>query len=446
MPASVVGAALVAATAAVFLRSLRAARTDVRETLLFANNAATQQSKGFCKGDFILHDPSTGERSSMESITFSLQFELAGPTDDATLAAEGFKTFQSSTKLWARQLSATDVTNFFPRGRYTSSTGVPVAVKEGDYLTVPFPSGGELQVVSKTAFSQKYKSAFDAERGQASLAEYIPTQGDVLRQWERKLQNEGLVYIQTVKMHAKRTALGDSQGEDPNEHDSFILCDNMGNRSRLRSSDFHARYQTARPLPAIDTSLGAEGFQLFSPTPKVWAHELSTQDVETHFRRGCFYDKYGETVLVCATDILVIPFPSGQEVDVVKKMLFGTMYKLHLSKDYVPSHAAALAHWEGVIRGEDKVFCETTTVIAKVALHDEDQPLPVEGETVQPNELSIELTSIASLAAIAEGGRDDDEIYDPAEQNLVGGVDPQQSCFGVEVLCVPQDEASLPTK
>ena len=52
--------------------------------------------------------------------------------------------------------------------------------------------------------------------------------------------------------------------------------------------------------------------------------------------------------------------------------------------------------------------CETTTVIAKVALHDEDQPLPVERETVQPNELSIELSSTASLAAIAKGGRDDD--------------------------------------
>ena len=52
--------------------------------------------------------------------------------------------------------------------------------------------------------------------------------------------------------------------------------------------------------------------------------------------------------------------------------------------------------------------CETTTVIAKVALHDEDQPLPVDGETVQPNELSIELTSTASSAAIADGGRDDD--------------------------------------
>ena len=90
--------------------------------------------------------------------------------------------------------------------------------------------------------------------------------------------------------------------------------------------DFMSRYDCTQPRSAHDPGLAEEGFQLYQPKGKVWAHKLTAAEVEAHFPAGRFMGKWGGAIAVQATDMLAMPYPNGGEIYVIKHALFCNTY------------------------------------------------------------------------------------------------------------------------
>ena len=129
---------------------------------------------------------------------------------------------------------------------------------------------------------------------EAEIVEVVPSQAQVVAYWEPTLCERGQVYCKITGMHAKLAddaALKASLGEGYEAGD-YIVVGSTGNQYPMKALAFAARYMQSHPEAATDPALAAEGFRLFRPKGKIWALELSDEEVESFFPSGQFMGKW----------------------------------------------------------------------------------------------------------------------------------------------------------
>ena len=165
----------------------------------------------------------------------------------------------------------------------------------------------------------------------------IPSQEQAFSRWGARVEQEGLIYYKTAKVHA-RVAMNEGvcetivngvvEKKTPYRQGDFIMVGSRGSRGRypMKAMDFAARYAFGLPEPAELPDLAEEGFQLYSPSGRVFALQISTDEVASHFPKGAFVGSWGGRVTVEANDWLVVPYPAANEVYVIRQKLFPTTY------------------------------------------------------------------------------------------------------------------------
>ena len=325
-----------------------------------------ETEKPYEKGDFILHG-TQGERYTMSALDFSMRYERDRPmvSEDAALHAEGFAAYLAKGKIWGREISSEEVTVYFPSGQFIAAWGSPMVVEGGDFLAMPYPAGGEIYRIKRSAFESTYALH--------TLHDYVPSQGEVIATWEEDIQQEGNIYSKFAMMHAKvateagvlETVIeGFSETSRNYRKGDFILHGTKGERYSMGALDFSVRYERALPEPATDPQLAEEGFMLYRPTGKVWAIELTVEDIKEHFPSGKFMAKWGSPMMVEAGDILVMPFPMGGELYSVRKAAFVSTYA---PADFVPSQVDTLSEWGPTLQRNANVYCKTAKIFARIA-------------------------------------------------------------------------------
>ena len=99
-----------------------------------------------------------GERYAIPNELFESRYETAAaaPARTAELAAEGFELFKPTGRVWALELAPSARAAELPAGAFVARWGEPMAVRAGDFLAAPFPSGGELYRIDRGAFEHTY--------------------------------------------------------------------------------------------------------------------------------------------------------------------------------------------------------------------------------------------------------------------------------------------------
>ena len=162
-------------------------------------------------------------------------------------------------------------------------------------------------------------------------------QSKALAKCKKILRGEGRVYRKVEKTHARvlqEDQLFSMDGGEEGEtletefaKGDYVLIGSRGDRYPMTRSDFAAWYDIVTPGAAESAELTAEGFRLFAPKGKVWAHELTPAERSSHFPDGTFVGSWGGKKAVAATDILVMSYPQGDEVDSIPKELFTQSYE-----------------------------------------------------------------------------------------------------------------------
>ena len=111
-------------------------------------------------GDMIMCGPE-GERYTMKASEFAVRYDRSCPTPavDPVLADEGFQLYQSTNRIWALEITASQVATYFPEGQFIAAWGSPITVEAGDFLAMPHPNGGEVYRIKSNAFSTSYSRA-----------------------------------------------------------------------------------------------------------------------------------------------------------------------------------------------------------------------------------------------------------------------------------------------
>jgi Ca2+-binding EF-hand superfamily protein len=99
---------------------------------------------------------SRGGRYPMRAADFISRYERGRPqpATDPALGEEGFRLFTPTGKIWARQISDTEVEAHFPAGKFLGKGSVDVFAD--DFLAMPFPTGGEIYVIKQSLFVNTY--------------------------------------------------------------------------------------------------------------------------------------------------------------------------------------------------------------------------------------------------------------------------------------------------
>ena len=183
-----------------------------------------------------------------------------------------------------------------------------------------------------------------------SVAVYVPAQSTVLAAWRGPLRNGGGVFEKSSKMYAK---VADHDGVlDMCDNDSdivqhsynrsdYIVVGSSGRRYPMKAADFGIRYEYRHPEPPPpeDALLAREGFMLFTPIGKVWAYQVTLDDMNDFFPAQSFFGKIGTAITIEADDYLAMPFPSADEVYCIPKKLFHGTYR---TSNRRKSHTEAL--------------------------------------------------------------------------------------------------------
>ena len=343
-----VGTMLCIATFGVFVAALILANRDrLGERVIVTRRKDTDK-----KAEFVLHQ-GNGQRSKMNVQEFVAQYEPSPQSvTDPALAREGFQLFLPKAQTWARCLSEEDVRKHFPAGRFVSSSGSPTEVHPGDFVAMPHPSKDKLMVVQERDFDKEYTAVHDKDGDAASS--HIPSQEDVLDRWETVLRREGLVYCKIVRVHAKLmreagsiSTIVDDAIENTSTYNKgdYIVSGSRGGQYAMKPSMFESRYDSTRPGHANDAKLAKDGFKLYQATGKVWAHELTVDEVEAHFPAGQLIGSWGGAAPVAAGCYLVAPFPTAGEIYTIKKKLFDDTYRKYPHSEYVLTQREALSVW-----------------------------------------------------------------------------------------------------
>ena len=169
--------------------------------------------------------------------------------------------------------------------------------------------------------------------------------GDTLLRWISEMRNEGMLYIKTQKVNAmialrdgeiRKVIDGKVQQTKSYKKGDFIVVGSAHKtgasegRYPIAALDFTTRYNQSRPEPASDAELASEGFHLYPPIGKIWAHELTEEEVKHHFPGGAFLGKWGGLNHVKPGDYLVLPFPNATEIYAIGVDLFEQTYAPYL--------------------------------------------------------------------------------------------------------------------
>jgi hypothetical protein len=160
-----------------------------------------------------------------------------------------------------------------------------MAVEEGDFLAVPFPTGGELYRIKKKPFTQTYAPHFRSD--------HVPSHAETLTHWQGKLRDHRNVFRKSTKINAK-LALEDGvldasvHGSEPRKQyrkgEFIVVQEPEGGRCVMSPVDFSEAYNLAISEPASSARLADEGFQLYEHKPgKIWAYALSADDIKKYF-------------------------------------------------------------------------------------------------------------------------------------------------------------------
>ena len=367
------GAILVCTTIALFFHSLWLINAEL-EAIRSEQDNFTENPQEFTVGDFILR-AANGTGSVLSAQEMAEQFELV---PEIPLLADGFQSYRSSKKLYAYALSEEDVDTFFPAGSMMSE-GLQVSVTKGDVLAMPFPEGGQLFRIHKPTFFRNYSSAASRNLMTRQIQEHIPSQAETYSHWQHKIKATGQIYRKTSKIHARRADTAGTMETFVNgvfeargryEKGDYLVVGSRGGKYPMRETDFASRYNVSHPEPASDPVLSKDRFCLYQPTGMVFAHQLSEADISSFFPVRRFLGRWGASICVEPNDFLAIPFPKCGEVYAIASELFAKSYSRHAPRDYVPSEIDSLVHWETVLKQDARVYCDNTTVYAKVALVD----------------------------------------------------------------------------
>ena len=312
-PNVLIGLVLLFATFAVVWRSVQSTLADETHALFFNNldsDIVEATSKVFKRGDFIVRGRG-GVEYALSRHDFQTHFEAC--SDDSggvltpALAKAGFRMYRSVTKVWACQLSETIISHLgtFEQtnaqrllgtacAKFIASSGATMPIETDEFLTLNFPSCNELNQLEESELSVLFLPYKPTSKS-------VPSQSEVLGRWETRMQISAKLCSKTEKVHALFASMDGTIETLQNgittsqkyQKGEVIMVGTAGRRYPMSAVEFAMRYSYAHPEPASDASLAAEGFKLFPPMSKIWAHAVSEEDIEMHFPSGQFVGKWG---------------------------------------------------------------------------------------------------------------------------------------------------------
>ena len=354
LPPLVTGMICALSTAIVFAHSLRLALADTRGGKELGNDNVSLGTK-YKRGDFILHN-NQGERRSLSPFEFGLSYELSPePAANDILAQEGFQCYRLSGRIWAHELSSSEVAVHFPAQKMITSWGSTTLVQPGHFLFMPYPYAGEIFVADRQVFFVNFSEV--AARPATDQQGLVRSQADVLAHW--KTHNKGVLYCKKTRVHAKRYS-GDELAEASTHttqcgEGSFIVRYADGRQHTLDALSFAARFDRTRPEQSNDSAITKEGFKLYTQVGNVWAYQLTAEDV-SFFPAHTFVGKFGGTMAVETGDWLATPSSAANEVFSIPQHLFASTYRLHTPGERATSQNEALARWETVLKKDGSVY------------------------------------------------------------------------------------------
>ena len=118
----------------------------------------TETSHDFVPGDWIVANPD-GERYVMGKAKFMARYDSANPSEPSSLElkSEGFRSYRAIGSIWGYRITEADVQQHFTAGCFQASWGEKMVCCRDDILAVPWPDGGEIYRIEKTAFQDTYR-------------------------------------------------------------------------------------------------------------------------------------------------------------------------------------------------------------------------------------------------------------------------------------------------
>ena len=397
-----VGLLFIVPSAAFIVRAVHSAFADLKNQL---RRDRERGRKTYQKGDFVVHNSDGSRKHALTELDFDMLYEPSFEQDEITSKTD-LELYRPTGKMRAHKLSADDVATRFPAGQLIMSDGTTVRVREGDVLVLPYPASDGLSIVERDAFSEKFMDvsfstsmSAAAANTQTTSDEIVPSQADVLAHWRPKLQEDVRTYRKTTKVHAmlcledgviETVVDGVVEARKRCNRGDYILIGSMGGRYTMNELSFAMRYDRTRPESAIDPALTKEGFQLYSPTVKIWAHVLTKGEVSSSFPSGRFRSKRGGLVAVQPGDSIVMPHPAADEIYAIPKRIFAASYGLQTRGHQVPSQSEALEQWRDVIQAKGKIYCRSDSHYFKQLVSDGELGEGNEEHTIlSPTEFSM---------------------------------------------------------
>ena len=163
-------------------------------------------------------------------------------------------------------------------------------------------------------------------------------------------------------------------GRDDNHSaltDMLVLKENAANDTspiRATAEEFNTIYEPT-PLPPNE-----QGFKVYRSSERVWAHQLTDDDIARSFPTHEFLSSTGSRVKVRAGQFILAPFPEANIITVVSKEVFDGKFSpsLEATTDSggIISQADALRQWDSILRSDNKIYSKSTKIHAKVAFQD----------------------------------------------------------------------------
>ena len=437
LPPVAVGLLFVVPSIAFIVRAVHSAFIDLKTKL---GRDRDRGRKTYQKGDFVVHNSDGSKKHALAELDFGMLYEPSFEQDEITSTTD-LELYRPTGKIWAHELSADDVAKHFPTEQLITADGTTSRVREGDFLVMPYPAGGGLTVIERASFSEKFMDvsfSIVAAQGtwmsQTAPDESVPSQAQVLAQWRQKLQEDVRTYRKTTKVHAmlcledgtiETIVDGVVETRKRCKRGDFILIGSAGGRCTMNELSFTTRYDRTRPEPAADPSLTKEGFQLYSPSVRIWAHALTKGDVSTCFPTGRFRSRRGGLVTVQPGDTIAMPYPAADEIYAIPKRIFAASYTLQTRGHHVPSQNEALAHWQDAIRATGRVCCRSDSYYFEQLISDQPSAL-----------LRLDDVHMAEV-------EDEQERVNGNENAVVEAGAPQSTIQGWQIsLCMMDDETT----
>ena len=154
----------------------------------------------------------------------------------------------------------------------------------------------------------------------------------------------------------------------------FIMLNNQNETFSTSAYDFNISLELS-PEPEKEDVLVQKGFQHYRPTGRIWARQLSNDDVAKHFPTGKMISNWGTIIPVKAGCFLTMASPFVGELSVVDCGAFFHNFtrvngEMPQTNEHVPSQSDVISQWKSRLQHFGRLYCKTATVHAKVARRD----------------------------------------------------------------------------